>query len=57
LPLLEVLERHKLDTVLVSLPEQTARHWLSRPGSLSLPLCARDISEGISLAFQLARFV
>ncbi len=57
LRLLEVLEAHKLETVLVSLPEAVARLWLARSASVSLPLRARDISEGISLAFQLARFV
>ena len=57
LRLLEVLEAHKLEAVLVSLPEPVARRWLSRSASLSLPLRARDITEGISLAFQLARFV
>jgi hypothetical protein len=55
LRLLEVVEVHKLETILVSLPDPVARRW--RSASLSLPLRARDITEGISLAFQLARFV
>ena len=57
LRLLEVLEAHKLETVLVGLPWLAARDWLPRGAALSLPLRVADISEGISLAFQLARFV
>jgi hypothetical protein len=54
--LLEVLEARKLESVLVALPDLAARNWLSRSAALSLPLRAADISEGIRLAFQLARF-
>jgi hypothetical protein len=54
--LLEVLEARKLESVLVALPDLAARNWLSRAAALSLPLRAPDISEGIRLAFQLARF-
>ncbi len=57
LRVLEILEGHKLETVLVGVPERVARSWLARSAALSLPLRASDITEGISLAFQLARFV
>lgn len=57
LRLLELLDAHKLEAILVGLPEAAARRWLSRRALLSLPLRAADITEGISLAFQLARFV
>jgi len=57
LRVLEMLEGQKLETVLVGLPEHVARRWVSRAAALSLPLRAADITEGISLAFQLARFV
>ena len=57
LRLLEVLEAHKLESILVGLPSVDARDLLPARAALSLPLRAADISEGISLAFQLARFV
>ena len=57
LRLLEVLEAHKLESILVGLPWLDARDLLPARAALSLPLRAADISEGISLAFQLARFV
>ncbi|MEX2205484.1 MAG: 4-vinyl reductase [Myxococcota bacterium] len=57
LRLLEVLEAHKLESILVGLPSADVRDLLPARAALSLPLRAADISEGISLAFQLARFV
>jgi hypothetical protein len=57
LRLLEVLEANKLETVLVGLPWLEARQFLPAEAALSLPVHVADISEGISLAFQLARFV
>ncbi len=57
LRLLEVLEAQKLETVLVGLPWLEASDPLPARSALSLPLRVADISEGISLAFQLARFV
>ncbi len=57
LRLLEVLEAHKLESILVGLPTVDVRDLLPARAALTLPLRAADISEGISLAFQLARFV
>jgi hypothetical protein len=57
LRLLEVLEAHKLETILVGLPGPAAQKWLPLRSALALPLCVDEISAGISLAFQLARFV
>jgi hypothetical protein len=54
---LKMLEEHKLETVLVGLPAHAAGRWLDPTEALSLPLRAADITEGINLAFQLARFV
>ena len=57
LRLLEAIEAQKLESVLVALPDLEALRLLSPAAALSLPLRAANISEGISLAFQLARFV
>jgi hypothetical protein len=57
LRLLEVLEANKLESVVVGPPWLSDPAWLPRSATLSLPLRAAEISEGIRLAFQLARFV
>ncbi len=57
LRLLEVLEAHKIESIVVGPPWLANPSWLPPRATLSLPLRAADISEGISLAFQLARFV
>ncbi|MBM4334974.1 MAG: hypothetical protein FJ108_03560 [Deltaproteobacteria bacterium] len=57
LRLLEVLEANKLESIVVGPPWLADPAWLPRSATLSLPLRAAEISEGIRLAFQLARFV
>lgn len=57
LRLLELLEAHKLESILVGLPSVDVRDLLPARAALTLPLRAAEISEGINLAFQLARFV
>lgn len=51
---LDDLARRGVESVLVGIPDDAAARWLG--GRVALPLRARDISEGIRLAFQLATF-
>jgi V4R domain-containing protein len=53
---LDDLARRGIETVLVGVSEEAAVRWLGQRERASLPLQARDISEGIRLAFQLATF-
>jgi V4R domain-containing protein len=54
--ILDDLARRAVETVIVGVPEDLVVRWLSGPEQLAHPLRARDISEGIRLAFQLATF-
>jgi len=53
---LDDLARRGIESVVVGIPEDAAARWLAGDKRLTLPLRARDISEGIRLAFQLATF-
>jgi V4R domain len=53
---IDELARRNLEAVLVGVPDETAASYLVGPGRLGSPLRAKDISEAIRLAFQLATF-
>lgn len=55
LRVLAVLEERKLEAVVAGFADPTAADWLSRASAGSPPLRARDVTEAIALAFQLAR--
>jgi hypothetical protein len=55
LRVLGALEAHKLEVVLAGAGDPAANDWLTRARPDSPPLRARDVTEAIALAFQLAR--
>ncbi len=55
LRVLSALEGHKLEAVLAGFSDPAAEDWLSRARRDAPPLRARDVTDAIALAFQLAR--